>query len=78
MRFQKAAYDFKPTYIGGTYKNIAFTEVFRLLLLKLRISNLLIILVQCGHGITGISKGRIGHIHCDDYGMIMLISLYYA
>ena len=72
----KAAYDFRPTYIGGTYKNIVFTEV-------LQTSGSSIpttgessspLGAYSGHGITGISNGRIGHIHCDDYGMIMLIA----
>lgn len=72
----KAAYDFRPTYIGGTYKNIAFTEV-------LQTSGQSIpaegetgtpLGTYAGHGISGISNGRIGHIHCDDYGLIMLIA----
>ena len=72
----KAAYDFRPTYIGGTYKNIVFTEV-------LQTSGSSIpttgessspLGAYSGHGITGITNGRIGHIHCDDYGMIMLIA----
>lgn len=73
----KAAYDFRPTYIGGTYKNIVFTEV-----LQTSGSNIGTtdpnetspLGAYSGHGITGISNGRIGHIHCDDYGMIMLIA----
>ena len=72
----RAAYDFRPTYIGGTYKNIAFTEV-------LQTSGQSIpaegetgtpLGTYAGHGISGISNGRIGHIHCDDYGMIMLVA----
>ena len=74
----KAAYDFKPTYIGGTYKNIAFTEVLQTATTQTLDSQSNVIDnatgSMYGHGITGISKGRIGHIHCDDYGMIMLIA----
>ena len=60
----------------GTYKNIVFTEV-------LQTSGSSIpttgessspLGAYSGHGITGISNGRIGHIHCDDYGMIMIIA----
>lgn len=74
----KAAYDFKPTYIGGTYKNIAFTEVLQTATTQTLDSQSQTIDnptgSMYGHGITGISNGRIGHIHCDDYGMIMLIA----
>lgn len=72
----RASYDYRPTYIGGTYKNIVFTEV-------LQTSGSTIpttgesdspLGAYAGHGITGISNGRIGHIHCDDYGYIMLIA----
>lgn len=74
----KAAYDFKPTYIGGTYKNIAFTEVLQTATTQTLDSQSNTIDnptgSMYGHGITGISNGRIGHIHCDDYGMIMLIA----
>ena len=73
----KAAYDFKPTYIGGTYKNIAFTEVLQTATTQTTQSGATVdnsTGSMYGHGITGISNGRIGHIHCDDYGMIMLIA----
>lgn len=72
----RASYDYRPTYIGGTYKNLVFTEV-------LQTSGSAIpttgesdspLGAYAGHGITGISNGRIGHIHCDDYGYIMLIA----
>lgn len=73
----KAAYDYRPTYIGGTYKNIAFTEVLQTATTQTTVGEDTVdnpTGAYFGHGITGISNGRIGHIHCDDYGMIMLIA----
>ena len=74
----KAAYDFRPFYIGGTYKNIAFTEVLQTATTQTTDSQQQTIDnvtgSMYGHGITGISNGRIGHIHCDDYGMIMVLA----
>lgn len=67
----KASYDFRPYYIGGTYKNIAFTEVIQN---SAGSSGQTPLGTYAGHGITGISNGRIGHIHCDDYGLIMLVA----
>ena len=73
----KAAHDFRPTYIGGTYKNIAFTEVLQTATTQTieggdTVTNPTG--AYFGHGITGINSGRIGHIHCDDYGMIMILA----
>lgn len=72
----KAAYDFRPTYIGGTYKNIVFTEVLQTSGSSIPTTgeSASPLGAYSGHGITGISNGRIGHVHCDDYGMIMLIA----
>ena len=73
----KAAYDFRPIYIGGTYKNIAFTEVLQTATTQTTVGGNTVDNLtgsMYGHGITGITNGRIGHIHCDDYGMIMLIA----
>ena len=74
----KAAYDFRPIYIGGTYKNIAFTEVLQTATTQTVDSQSQTIDNSTGsmygHGITGISNGHIGHIHCDDYGMIMILA----
>ena len=73
----KAAYDFRPTYIGGTYKNIAFTEVLQTATTQTTQGGNTVdnpAGAYVGHGITGISNGRIGHIHCDDYGMIMILA----
>ena len=73
----KAAYDFRPTYIGGTYKNIAFTEVLQTATTQTTQGGNTVdnpAGAYVGHGITGITNGRIGHIHCDDYGMIMILA----
>lgn len=73
----KAAYDFKPLYIGGTYKNIAFTEVLQTATTQTTVGGNTVdnpAGAYVGHGITGISSGRIGHCHCDDYGMIMMLA----
>lgn len=74
----KASYDYRPLYIGGTYKNLAFTEVLQTATTQTTdsqqqtVDNALG--AYGGHGITGITDGRIGHIHCDDYGMIMILA----
>lgn len=68
----KASYDFKPLYIGGTYKNITFTEVLQTS--SAQAQNDSPLGSYAGHGITGISQGRIGHLHSDDYGNIMIIA----
>lgn len=73
----KAAYDFRPIYIGGTYKNLVFTEVLQTAgstVPTTAETGNSPLGAYSGHGITGITKGRIGHVHCDDYGMIMLIA----
>ena len=68
----KASYDFKPLYIGGTYKNITFTEVLQTS--SAQADNDSPLGAYAGHGITGISNGRIGHLHSDDYGNIMILA----
>lgn len=72
----KAAHDYRPTFIGGTYKNISFTEVLQQsgsTVPTTAESGNSPLGAYAGHGITGITKGDIGRIHCDDYGMIMII-----
>ena len=65
----KAAHDYRATYIGGVYKNIAFTEVLQTS--KSESGNPLG--NMAGHGISGMNNSRIGHIHCDDYGVITIL-----
>lgn len=66
----KAAHDYRSTYIGGVYKNIAFTEVLQ----TSQSSNGNPLGNYGGHGITGMSNSRLGHIHCDDYGLITILA----
>lgn len=68
----KASYDFKPLYIGGTYKNLVFTEVLQTSSAQSETDSPLG--AYAGHGITGINQGRIGHLHSDDYGNIMILA----
>lgn len=64
----KASYDYRPLYIGGTYKNLAFTEVLQTTPTEnTPLGNM------AGHGITGMSNGNIGHLHSDDYGQICIM-----
>lgn len=70
----KATRDYRPYYIGGTYKNIAFTEVLQTSGSSIGTTDpnsTSPLGAYAGHGITGITNGRIGHIHCDDFGYIM-------
>lgn len=65
----KHSHDFRPTYVGGVYKDISFTEV-------LQTSNgdsSSPLGTYAGHGITGINDSYIGHHHADDYGMYMVL-----
>lgn len=66
----KAAHDYRSTYIGGVYKNIAFTEVLQ----TSESTNGNPLGNYGGHGITGMSNSRLGHIHCDDYGIITILA----
>lgn len=63
------AMDFRPTYIGGTYTGVSFTEVLQTSETTANSS-----LGQYGgHGILADNSGYIGHCHCDDYGFIMIL-----
>ena len=72
----KAAHDFRPTFFGGVYKEIAFTEVVQSSpSLPTGESTMSTPLGSyAGHGIAGMSGNHLGTIHCDDYGMVMLIA----
>lgn len=71
----KAAHDFRATFFGGVYKEIAFTEV---------VQNSPAtgdgtgqdtpLGTFAGHGSAGMSNNFLGSLHCDDYGMVMLIA----
>lgn len=64
----KNAYDFKPVYIGGTYKEIVFSEV-----VQTSESNNTPMGSYVGHS-TSSHGDSIGSINCDDYGYIQIIS----
>lgn len=64
----KAAVDYSPTYIGGTYTNLTFSEV-----LQTSATTENSMLGQyAGHGIGFDNNGYIGKVHSDDWGYIML------
>lgn len=57
--------EYSPVYIGGTSGDISFTEVLQ------SVDSADVPLgEQGGHGIS-VGSGRIGHVHSNDYGMIM-------
>lgn len=66
----KNAEDYRPVYIGGTYTDITFTEVLQTSSTSGESSPLG---TYAGHGIAVNNDGYIGHVHCDDYGWIMLL-----
>lgn len=65
----KNAIDHKPVYIGGSYKEIKYTEV-----VQTSQSDITPMGSYTGHSTSGITDEYIGHIDCDDYGYIMIIS----
>lgn len=62
--------DFRGIYVGGTYKNISFTEVLQTSETTVSGDNVKALGSYAGHGITGISDGYLGKVDCDDYGLI--------
>lgn len=67
-KVSKNAYDFKPVYIGGTYKEIVFSEV-----VQTSESGSTPMGSYAGHS-TSSHGDNIGSIDCDDYGYIQIIS----
>lgn len=65
----KNSVEYRPIYIGGTYSNIAFTEV-----LQNSESGQTPLGTYAGHGISSQTDGYIGKVHCDDYGYIMILA----
>lgn len=64
----KAAYDYRPTFIGGCTGDIVFTEVLQ----TSQSSSQSPLGQQAGHGISG-NSGYLGRFHSDDYGYIMIM-----
>ena len=72
----KSAHDYRPTFFGGVYKSIAFTEVLQNSP-QVPISDTertTPLGTFAGHGIAGMSNNFLGSLHCDDYGIIMFIA----
>lgn len=65
----KNAIDYRPVYIGGTYTGISFTEVLQ----TSATTDSSALGQYAGHGIAADNEGYIGHCHCDDYGIIMIL-----
>lgn len=69
----KASRSFKPTYIGGNYQSMVFTEVLQTSATTTSAGNASPLGSQAGHGISA-KTGNIGHIYCDDFGYIMIVA----
>ena len=67
-KVSKNAYDFKPVYIGGTYKEIVYSEV-----VQTSESGNTPMGSYAGHS-TSSHGDQIGTIDCDDFGYIQIIS----
>lgn len=70
------AQDYRATYVGGTYKDIAFTEVLK------TSQNFnsdgeaegAPVGAYAGHGITGQNNNYLGHLKSDNYGILMFMT----
>lgn len=62
----RSAQDYRPQYVGGTYKNITFTEVLQ----TSESTDNSPLGSMAGHGITGINNTYLGHLNTDDYGIL--------
>lgn len=65
----KAATDYRPTFIGGSYSNLVFTEVLQ----TSETTESSALGQYAGHGIGVQNKGYLGRFHADDYGYIMIL-----
>lgn len=73
----KNSIDFRPVYVGGTYRNITFTEVLQTAGSTIGTTDpeaTSPLGALGGHGIVGIQNGNLGHLHCDDYGILMFFA----
>lgn len=68
----KSSQDYRPTYIGGTYKDIAFTEVLQTS--PAQAEGQTPLGAFAGHGITGQNNNYMGHLNSDDFGIVMLMT----
>lgn len=65
----KSATDYRPTFIGGSYSNLVFTEVLQ----TSETTETSALGQYAGHGIGIQNKGYLGRFHADDYGYIMIL-----
>lgn len=72
----KSAEDYRATYIGGTYKDIAFTEVLQNSpAVEYNDESISTPLGSyAGHGITGQNNNYVGHLKSDDFGICMFMT----
>lgn len=65
----KISFDFRPTYIGGSYQPIVFTEV-----VQTSQSTADSALGQyAGHGISA-NNGSLGQLYADDFGQVLILA----
>lgn len=69
----KSANDYRATYVGGTYKDIAFTEVLQTTPTGSG-DSAVPLGAYAGHGITGQNNNYLGHLRSDDYGICMFLT----
>lgn len=65
----KAAVDYRPTFIGGSYAQLLFSEVLQ----TSQTTQNSALGQMAGHGISADGNGYIGRVHTDDYGYIMIL-----
>lgn len=72
----KSAEDYRATYIGGTYKDIAFTEVLQNspAVEYTDTTTSTPLGSYAGHGITGQNNNYVGHLKSDDFGICMFMT----
>lgn len=70
----KAAYDYKPYFVGGTYTNLIFSEVLQTSQSTTGTDGKALG-TMAGHGIGANANDNdfIGNFHCDDYGYLMIL-----
>ena len=74
----KNSNDFRPTYIGGTFVSLSFSEVLQTSA-QYQVSDDVVsplgspVGTYAGHGIGVDSNGYIGRLHTDDYGYVMFL-----
>lgn len=65
----KAATEYRPTFIGGSYSQLLFSEVLQ----TSQTTQNSALGQMAGHGISADGQGYLGRFHADDYGYIMVL-----